>query len=168
MKNEIKHIPYSSYSKTGPLHIAAINGDYEIVNFLIKCSLNINALDNDNSTPLYYACVNKHEKVALLIKDNGGIVSGKDLGSLMCCLAINKEFETIKLFYHCGGDIMTPDYNKRTLAHIAAAEGEFDIVDFLLKAELNIIASDRWGKTPLDDCSDEIKELILTKYPESN
>jgi ankyrin repeat protein len=167
LKNEIKHIPYNSYSKTGPLHIAALNGNFEIVSFLIKCGLNINALDNDNATPLYYACINKHEKVALLIKENSGMVSCKDLGSLMCTLAVNKEIGTIKLLYTCGTNIMTPDYNKRTVAHIAAAEGEIDIIEFLINSELNVIVSDRWGKTPLDDCPEGIREMILTKYPES-
>jgi ankyrin repeat protein len=167
MKNEIKHIPYSSYTKTGPLHIAAINGDIDIVSFLLKCNININLLDSEQVTPLYYAAINKHEKVATLLKEHGGIIEYKDLGSLMCSLAANKDLATIKLFHNCGADIMSPDYNSRTLAHIAAAEGEKDIIEFLINTGYKIIKQDKWGKTPFDDCPEDIRELILSKFPEA-
>ena len=56
-----------------------------------------------------------------------------------------------------GGEINCADYDRRTPLHLAAAENQVEVVQFIidqnksgrLQAELNV--RDRWGGTPLDD-----------------
>jgi len=48
-------------------------------------------------------------------------------------------------------DLNVCDYNKRTALHIAAAEGQLEIVVFLLRKGANINVKDQRGRTPLDE-----------------
>ena len=53
------------------------------------------------------------------------------------------------------------DYDKRTALHLAASEGHFETVRFLVDecgAEVNPI--DRWGGSPLDDATRSKHALV--------
>jgi glutaminase len=50
-----------------------------------------------------------------------------------------------------GIDPGTPDYDGRTALHLAAAEGQTEIVSYLLATGTNAEPVDRWGGTPLSD-----------------
>jgi len=64
---------------------------------------------------------------------------------LLCFYAYDGDLESIKLFYECGANLIVGDYDKRTLAHIAASNGKTDIISFLINnANLNIMIEDRW------------------------
>lgn len=43
------------------------------------------------------------------------------------------------------------DFDKRTALHLAAAEGQYDVVKFLVRYGVELSPVDRWGFTPLDD-----------------
>jgi ankyrin repeat protein len=53
------------------LHYAAINGDVELVKYLIKYGANVNKATGDGSTPLYLAQLGKHEEIIKLLKNAG-------------------------------------------------------------------------------------------------
>jgi|WetSurMetagenome_2_1015567.scaffolds.fasta_scaffold38752_4 uncharacterized protein len=53
------------------LHYAAINGDVELVKYLIKYGSNVNKATADGSTPLYLAQLGKHEEIIKLLKNSG-------------------------------------------------------------------------------------------------
>lgn len=166
LKNEIRLIQFSDYTKRNPLHIASINGNLEIAKFLLSCNINVNSLDSNNMTPLNYACINRHRDVALLLKAFGGTVNeNNDMGTLFCTLAYKRDIDTIRLFHECGSNLMLEDYDKRTIAHIASAEDNLEIMKLLIQeTDFDIMKKDRWGSTPADDCSLEIKNLISTKF----
>ena len=51
-----------------------------------------------------------------------------------------------------GYDMSAKDYDGRTALHLAACEGHFDCVQFLLeKCAVEPSPTDRWGQTPLDE-----------------
>lgn len=166
MKSSIKYIYFRDYTKRNPLHIAAINGNYDIAKFLIRCRININEMDDTKFTPLNYACANKHRKVAHLFRENGGILNqNNDMGTLFCTYAYEGDLDTIKLFHECGANLMMCDYDKRTLAHIAAAEGQIEIIKFLVEqTNFNIMVEDRWGNTPYMDATPDIKSIIESRF----
>ena len=64
------------------------------------------------------------------------------------------------------------NYDNRTALHLAASEGHFDCVKFLVeKCGLNPLASDRWGFTPLVEAKRFQHDLVfryLAKYIEDN
>ena len=40
-------------TKATPLHLAAISGQLDVVQFLVKCRANVNAIDDEQMTPVH-------------------------------------------------------------------------------------------------------------------
>lgn len=49
----------SDYRGRSPLHIATLNGNYEVVKFLLDQSVNMDQVDNSGTSALFYACTCK-------------------------------------------------------------------------------------------------------------
>ena len=49
-----------------------------------------------------------------------------------------------------GVDINSVDYDKRSALHLAAAEGQVQVVGFLLSNHADSSLRDRWGDLPID------------------
>jgi len=58
-------------SNSTPLHYAAKQGKFEILNWLIKNGADINAKDGDGNTALLLSCVAKEESVCLFLIEHG-------------------------------------------------------------------------------------------------
>ncbi len=53
------------------------------------------------------------------------------------------------------------DYDGRTPLHLAACEGQVEVVKHLIEKKVNLLPKDRWGNTPLDDANKiDHKEII--------
>ena len=51
-----------------------------------------------------------------------------------------------------GADVNISNYDVRTPIHIAASEGQLEVVRYLIEElQCQISPQDRWGNTPLDD-----------------
>jgi ankyrin repeat protein len=53
------------------LHYAAINGDVELVKYLLKYGANVNKSTGEGSTPLYLAKLGNHEDIIRILKNAG-------------------------------------------------------------------------------------------------
>lgn len=167
LKNYIININFSEYTKRNPLHIAAMKGHLDMTKFLLKLRIGINDVDESKSTPLNYACLSGHSEIAKLLKDQGAILNmTRFVSDKLLEYGFIGDLEKIKLFYDCGANLNVEDYDKRTVAHIAAAEGRVNVIRFLVKeTNVNIMVGDRWGNTPYSEAkTDEIRELIRNKY----
>jgi len=171
LKNFIININFSEFTKRNPLHIAAWKGNLRMIKFLLKLRLGVNDIDESKSTPLNFACLYGHREVALILKEKGGILNMTPyICNKLLEYAYSGDLEKLKLFYECGANLNIEDYDKRTVAHIAAAEGHTQIIEFLLEnTNVNIMVCDRWGNTPYSEAGNEkIKELIRNKYKNCN
>ena len=54
-----------------PLTVACQNGFLDVVEFFLDDGLDINHLDSDNKTPLFYALTNKHHNILNLLNSKG-------------------------------------------------------------------------------------------------
>ncbi len=63
-----------------------------------------------------------------------------------------------------GADVNKGDYDNRTALHLAAAEGQEDVVKYLLDKGADANAKDRWSLRPVDDAKannhDSIVEIL--------
>lgn len=79
------------------------------------------------------------------------------LGLNIICLlfaAAKGDMSAIRRYYMSGMDMSLCDYDHRTALHAAAAEGNLEIVEFLLQvASVYHEPKDRWGRRPIDDAS---------------
>jgi len=62
----------------------------------------------------------------------------------------------VKLLYDCEANIEMTDYDRRSVAHLAAAEGHTELLLYLInETNFNFGIVDRWGKTPLEEIHDD-------------
>lgn len=71
------------------------------------------------------------------------------------------DISEIKRTIALGVDINKGDYDNRTALHLAAAEGHYDVIKYLIDKGANIDATDRWNMTPLDDAKANNNDSII-------
>ena len=79
----------------------------------------------------------------------------------LCEAAAQNDVYQLKLLTARGFNAATADYDRRTPLHLAASEGAFDAVKFLVEANADLSPLDRWHRTPLDDARESQHTLIL-------
>jgi glutaminase len=65
--------------------------------------------------------------------------------------ACQGDIDEIKRLIAHGIDVNEGDYDKRTAMHLAATEGHFEVVEYLLRKGAKADVTDRFGSTPLAD-----------------
>jgi len=81
----------------------------------------------------------------------------------------NGDLKTIQAISGKGFDLNTSDYDGRTALHLAASEGNDEVVRYLLEKEVDKCKKDRWGNIPIDDANREIlgkSTLVENRYEE--
>merc|ERR1711925_2308 len=66
----VTHQTYNEKNQS-PLTVACQNGYLDVVEFFLDDDLDVNHLDNDNKTPLFYALTNKHHDVVNVLISKG-------------------------------------------------------------------------------------------------
>jgi len=89
------------------------------------------------------------------------------LGFFLLNACKSGDLTTIQEVLSKGCDINYSDYDDRTAMHIACSEGKLNVIEFLFKKKI-IIKKDRWGNTPFDDTSEDIKKILIEKYNINN
>ncbi len=69
----------------------------------------------------------------------------------ICWATAQGDLHELQRLVAGGIDLNAADYDGRTGLHLAASEGNYDIVVFLVKKNVNINPKDRYGGTPLAD-----------------
>ncbi|MBI4162792.1 MAG: ankyrin repeat domain-containing protein [Candidatus Aenigmarchaeota archaeon] len=69
----------------------------------------------------------------------------------ICWAAAQGDLQELQRLVASGVDLNAADYDGRTGLHLAASEGKYEAVVFLVNKKVNINFKDRWGGTPLAD-----------------
>lgn len=138
-----------------PLHVAASEGHDNLVEYLLDLKADAAAKDKYGNTPFNDAVRSKHNLVVKAFKrhDPGLMfkLGGNESGVLMCKAAFDGRLDDIKRLVDNGVDPNESDYDQRTAMHLAASEGQMDILEYLVGIKANIMCRDRFNGTPLED-----------------
>ncbi|XP_019855630.1 PREDICTED: ankyrin repeat, PH and SEC7 domain containing protein secG-like [Amphimedon queenslandica] len=125
----------SKYHGT-PLHCASQTGNADIIKLLIiKGSADVNAVDKDNSTPLFIAVKSGSIEAVDILLTNGARtdVVSKYHGTPLHCASQTGNADIIKLLITKGSaDVNAVDKDNSTPLFIAVKSGSIEAVDILL------------------------------------
>ena len=121
-------------------------------------------LDNKARSALYLAVESDNYEIAEILANSGAsiIADGGRLAKMLCSIGHENDVQKLRFLLESDADIEQADYDKRTVGHLAAAEGHREILEFLAKhSKFNFYVKDRWNNTVMDELKDsELKTLV--------
>lgn len=109
-----------NYDGRRPLHIACLNGNLDVVNFLLSQGASVHVQDMFNRSPLDDAIKFRHLKVVKRLHEAGAILNKKpsEVASEVCGLAAKNRTDDLYLWFLAGADLNVCDYDGRTPLHV--------------------------------------------------
>ncbi|KAK5662254.1 hypothetical protein OQA88_8159 [Cercophora sp. LCS_1] len=126
-----------------PLHLAAMQGDYPMVDLLVNSPASRKTLDvqdHNQCTPLCLAVMNDRVMVArLLVEKGANLNTRRENGQTVLHIAAQKGFgEIVRILQERGADLHTRDENFKQKAWFLAADaGHYQIARSLLEREVD-------------------------------
>eukprot|EP00164_Ancoracysta_twista_P003815 GFYU01005112.1.p1 GENE.GFYU01005112.1~~GFYU01005112.1.p1 ORF type:complete len:584 (-),score=219.80 GFYU01005112.1:42-1562(-) len=140
------------YDGRTPLHVAASEGNVDIVKLLLAQEAEHSPIDAYGGTPLVDAVRHKHDDVIEVLKEAGAKLEFEDAAVRLCDLAATGNAPDMKRNCENGLDPTEGDYDMRTPLHLAASNGHIEVVKQLVETyAVPINPIDRWKGTPLQD-----------------
>ncbi|MDR1590504.1 MAG: ankyrin repeat domain-containing protein [Puniceicoccales bacterium] len=136
-----------------PLLRAADEGDLEAVRILINRGAAMDVQDIDGGTPLHWAAVNGHLKVArFLIEEKGAAIDVQDSMGMrpLHWAALWGRLAVVRFLIANGAAVNALNNISWTPLHYAARIGHLEVARFLIENDAAVNALDDKGQTPLD------------------
>lgn len=144
-------VNFRDYDRRTPLHIAASEGHLELCELLVEKGAMINRSDRWGLAPLDDAHRHQHFEVVQYLQQNGGKFGSSSLSINLFNACVEGDVEEVRSLLEFGKiDLSESDYDRRTPLHIAASEGQTEIVELLCEKGADVNAKDRWGSRPID------------------
>ena len=151
------------YDSRTPLHIASAAGHLDAVKFLCSMSnINVNAMDRWHATPLRDSVRQGHIEVASLLRSKGAVTINRNLGYRLCSAAATGNIDELKQCLDEGVNLNAADYDARTAMHLAACNGQLEVIKFLLANGAFVSPRDRYNLAPLDDAERENQQEVIS------
>lgn len=138
------------------LHIAALNGDIQMVRFLLHCNANVNGLNNFNETPLIYAATSgdKALSVVKLLLEGGAVSSIDTANNHQGQTALHRaylanSYNTVDLLLRYGANPNIQDCVQKFILRDAILKHDSRMVELLLAYDVNVNLQDANGQTVL-------------------
>ena len=148
-KRLINSMDQDEYQST-PLHKATEHLD--IVEFLIQKGADVNAKDENGSTPLIYAAGDGQIKVVKYLIEHGAQMKYTDQHGntpLHSAAEMNENLVLEYLIEKHGAQVNMKNEFGETPLHLAAEHGEIEAIKCLIEHGAKLESRDRNGKTPL-------------------
>ena len=184
--NEQRDLQIGDYDMRTPLHLASAEGQLEAVQFLLKQGVKPipdrwggfgytdAKINNHNEIVKEFEKLNmKYTEPNHLVEDPNGktdemAIYDDELAVIeLLFAAADNNVDGIRQLIAKGVPVNAGDYDSRTALHLAAAEGHFESVEYLLSHGHPLFVRDRWGATPLDEAKREKRKKVcdlLTNY----
>ncbi len=138
--------------KNVDLLIAAVQGDTEKVEILLKEGADVNSKDNNDRTALIRVSSRGHIDVVKLLLDRGADINARSKTGETALLSASGRggLDVIKLLLEHGADVTAKNKNDQTVLMLPCWAGQVDVVKLLLDKGADFRAKDK--KRP--HCSD--------------
>ncbi|KAF6212173.1 hypothetical protein GE061_012694 [Apolygus lucorum] len=151
-ENGLNPSAYCSQSKASTPHIAAINGDIDILKVLVEAGVDLEWRDSDGRLPLHLAAwAGSSQCTDLILQRKPALINSKVMipGSCQCnpgegCGWEHNHQEVSDLMYSVNTE------EGVTALHVASMHCQQGIVELLLQRGANVQEMDRMGRTALD------------------
>ncbi|XP_067952052.1 protein fem-1 homolog CG6966-like [Watersipora subatra] len=159
-----------------PLVMAAKNGHYEVVQYLIEnCGADVEFVGSvtfdgetiDGAPPLWCAAAAGHLNIVKYLIDQCANVNNTTLtnSTPLRAACFDGHFEIVKYLVEHQADIEIANRHGHTCLMISCYKGHLEIVSFLLDTNADVNRKSVKGNTALHDCAEsgslEIMELLL-------
>lgn len=152
------------------LHIAASNGDMEVVAELLNAGANPNIATRKGLTAFYFAAKHNNHVIMNQLVNNSNFEKNKIETSPLYHAAYFGNIDIVNLLLQVGADPNAKNIAGNTLLHMAASNGHIEVLQVLLNIGANPETKNiRSNKTPLDyamknkhaQCA---KEILIAQY----
>ncbi|XP_013868777.1 60 kDa lysophospholipase [Austrofundulus limnaeus] len=157
-----------------PLHIAACEGHFKLVQYLLSNGASVHSKDRYGDTPLCNAVRFRHKDVVKLLRKTGAHFSREQIeeaGTELCSLAASGDIDGLEIWILAGADLNKPGYDGKTADQVAEAAGRKEVVMFLvqLKGTKSMTVFGEFNEYDEYDDDDENSDTIeFTAIPTEN
>ncbi len=158
---------HTNERKRTPLHIACIESNVSIVNFLLSLQADISGIDDSDRLPYNCATLYGHQHCADLI-----VAHAKTIGVTLPPLTLHEsvalgDIKLLQSYLSNNGDINAKGFCSFSLLHVAVAGNNHGIAQLLINHGAQINAQDKWDYTPLHRAAHEghieVARMLLSK-----
>ncbi|WP_290575898.1 ankyrin repeat domain-containing protein [Ketobacter sp.] len=148
-----RHVSLAERNQDGNqlLHVLAKSGNRQLMDILLECNVDINALNKNNETPLIVAINNGNSNIAAaLLKANAypyRYPQYEELSPLSAAISKN-DVAMLSLLLSYGASINETDREGRSLLHLSCARGAIECIEYLIDQSLTMHLRCDFGKTP--------------------
>ncbi|KAG7343179.1 serine/threonine protein kinase [Nitzschia inconspicua] len=152
LKKQPKFVNFRDYDRRTALHVAASEGHLPLCKYLVDKGAKINRSDRWGGSPLDDATRHRHKELITYLRSLGAVPGSANKSTNFIKAAADGDYDEVEMLLMTGEiNIDEGDYDMRTALHLAAGEGNDDVVDLLCNYHANVNVEDRWGNRPLDD-----------------
>ena len=100
----------------------------------------------------------------ILVEAGATIIADEDrMAKLLCTIGFKNELAKLKYLVKCEVDLEVADYDKRTLGHLAGAEGHIEILEYLaINTRFNFNLADRFGTKVIDEIENQAEKRRIS------
>lgn len=144
----------ADYDQRTALMIAAVQGNTSIVKKLFSYEgTNPNKTDIHGNSALHEAVKCGHDEVIDVLIEHGAslCMDERTAASTLCQVVSEGDIVKMKRLLKAKIQVNAGDYDKRTAAHIAAAEGNVVALKLLVEYGADLSLRDRWNNSSFDE-----------------